>query len=440
MARCLNCGEIGGGDSSFCRRCGGSLAPDASAWQGGPSEHDELPEQGTPFGRVGWNKRRLSPAERKVLLGVLLSRQYRWRFLGTTGAVMFGLVLALGDVTFLLRSVSNNPHPATGPSPLSWVAPVLAFAAVGASTVLAQPLRKPSLAPGASPGKPTLVAPVAAMLVGAGIGVGALFGLGLGPNSHSGTAGSATPSISLPRLNLAGPGVTSAPVYTLPPSHTRTGPAALAGGLACPPGGPQASNSGPPTVDSAVVEEQSSSLSLNTRSSLYVFGYATGGAVAATDFTTGKLVAATNADGNRVDEVAFTPSPTDSFTTSALAYAIGGVAVSGFSSCSVRYAVNAAVGAPSVTDSFQISTPGSLTVVVALSGGEQSLTLTGLPGERLDATSPPSAQISMEIEHATLDPGRYAVHALTAPLAPGSNPANVGDLLAVVILTPKASY
>ncbi|MDA8038273.1 MAG: hypothetical protein M0Z69_03770 [Actinomycetota bacterium] len=232
----------------------------------------------------------------------------------------------------------------------------------------------------------------------------------------SGRAAPSTPNSTTPS---APPTSSSAP----PPTRSTSRPA--------PSGGPAK-----PAVMASQVQEEATTLDLPAGASLYVFGYATGGAVEASDFAAGEVAAVADANGNTVAEVALGTVRSDSFTTSALAEAIAGVGLSGFSSYKLTDGANGALGASSATTSFTVSSSGSLAVVVALAGGEQSLSLRGLPGMKLLSSSPPGAQTSIQIADAHLGPGSYTVSEVTSPLSAASDPANQGDLVAVVVLAP----
>ncbi|MFZ1896640.1 hypothetical protein [Methanoregula sp.] len=193
-------------------------------------------------------------------------------------------------------------------------------------------------------------------------------------------------------------------------------------------------------TSNAVVTEQLTSLQLPAGAQLYLYGYGTGGAHPSSDFLNGQYASVTDADGYEITSLAATRANSNSFTTGTSYQVIGGVAVSGFSSYTASYESNPNPAAPSVSDTFTVSQPGSLAVVVAVGGGEQTLTLSGLPNMVTDAASPNDRiSLSLSIAHATLDPGTYTVSEQTVQSAAGQDPNHAGDIIGVWVFQPASS-
>ena len=194
-----------------------------------------------------------------------------------------------------------------------------------------------------------------------------------------------------------------------------------------------------PTVANAVVSEQQASLSLPSGASTYIYGYTTGGALQSGLFQTGQYASVMDADGENVAALAITNSNTDSFSTSAQFYAIGGVAVSGYSSLSDSYGSNNSPGATSASDTFTITNDNSLVVVVASGGDEQTLTVSGLSGFTTDASYPGSPDNALVIGHSYLNSGTYTVTENTLQSAAGQDPNHAGDLIGVFVFSSSGS-
>jgi hypothetical protein len=135
-------------------------------------------------------------------------------------------------------------------------------------------------------------------------------------------------------------------------------------------------NEPPATIANAVVQQQQS-LQLPSGGQLYLYAYVTGGDATSTAFRKGDYTSITNADGNLVGALAVTRSDNNSFTSQTGHYLIGGVSVSGYSAYTTTYASNTLPGASETSDTFTVSTPGSLVIVFGLGGGGQCLSLNG---------------------------------------------------------------
>jgi len=191
------------------------------------------------------------------------------------------------------------------------------------------------------------------------------------------------------------------------------------------------------TITNAIVSVQRTNLNLDPGAQLYVYGLVTGGGHPTGSFSNGPYASVTDAAGYLVAALALTTSNTNSFTTQTSYYDIGGVSVSGFSKYSASYGVNAAPGATGASDTFAIVSSGSLVVVFGLGGGEQCLTISGLPGFSIDATDNQASGLPpvITIGHVYLDPGTYTVTEQTQQCAAGQDPNHAGDLIGVIVFT-----
>ena len=194
------------------------------------------------------------------------------------------------------------------------------------------------------------------------------------------------------------------------------------------------------TITSAIVSVQQTNLNLNPGAQLYVYGLVTGGGYPTGSFSNGPYGSVTDAAGYLVAALALTTSNTNSFNTQTAYYDIGGASVSGFSQYSASYGVNAAPGTTGASDTFTVVSSGSLVVVFGLGGGEQCLTVSGLPGFSIDATDNQAAGLPpvITIGHVYLDPGTYTATEQTQQCAAGQDPTHAGDLIGVIVFTSGA--
>lgn len=198
---------------------------------------------------------------------------------------------------------------------------------------------------------------------------------------------------------------------------------------------------GIPQVVCASVVEQTSHLSQTTVSltfpqgnPLYIYGFGTGGGAPSNGFTNGQYASVTNnfAGKNIVAALAACNTYSNSFTTETEYQVIGGVAVSSYSSYTESNATNSSVGASFVSDTFTVTTPNSLVVVVAIAGDGQNIILGGNSSVQTYATQ--QSPIAMTIANTTLGPGAYYVTETTQPVAGQENRA--GDIIGVWVFKP----
>jgi uncharacterized membrane protein len=190
-------------------------------------------------------------------------------------------------------------------------------------------------------------------------------------------------------------------------------------------------------ISGATVLVEQNSLSLSPGAQLYVYGLVTGGGFPTTNFTDGPYTSVSNADGLLVAALAATSSDANSFTTQTAYYDVGGVAVSGFSQYASSYGSNPSPRATGASDTFTVTTPGSLVVVFGLGGGEQCLALSGVPGLTTDATDNGTGGLPpvITIAHAYLGPGLYTASEETQQCAGGQDPNHAADLIGVFVFT-----
>lgn len=197
-----------------------------------------------------------------------------------------------------------------------------------------------------------------------------------------------------------------------------------------------------PNVANAVVNDYQTSLTMPDGASLYLYGLVTGGGFPTTRFLNGNFASVVNAAGYLVAALAITTSNTNSYTTQTVYQAIGGVSVSGYASYSSSYGSNNAPAATSASDTFSVTDPGSLVVIIGATGSEQSVAVSGVPGLSVDATNfngscnqgiPPVIWIG----HAFPGAGSFTVTMGTTQCAAGQTPTHAGDLIGVFVFTPR---
>lgn len=194
-----------------------------------------------------------------------------------------------------------------------------------------------------------------------------------------------------------------------------------------------------PTVDSAMVSVQATSLTLAAGSSVYIFGFATGGCCPTGDFQSGQYAAVNDIDGFRIAGLAVTSSNTNSYPSQTAFNTIGGVAVSGYSSYTSSFQTTTAQGPNlSVSDSFTVTAANSLVVVVAIGGGAQCQQLSGVPNLSVDADTANLNPI-VTIAHSNLGTGTYTATTNTQQCAAGQDPNHAGDLIGAFVFSPAGA-
>ena len=184
---------------------------------------------------------------------------------------------------------------------------------------------------------------------------------------------------------------------------------------------------------SAVVNENTTSISLSQGYRLYIYGYGTGGGFQSSAFMNGQYASAINSAGNMVAALAVTKSNLNNFSTQTGYQVAGGVAITGFRHFTPYYGSDTSPGASSASVSFNVGHNNSLIVIVAIAGGGQSLSITGLPDLKIDAAWPGSPNLAMVIAHAYLAEGSYSVSEITSQSAAGQNPNDAGDIIGAFV-------
>jgi N-acetylneuraminic acid mutarotase len=188
-------------------------------------------------------------------------------------------------------------------------------------------------------------------------------------------------------------------------------------------------------ISGATINGEQTSLTLPAGKSIYLYGATNGGAYSDSGFAQGSYQAVVDTDGNVSAALAVTTSNSNTFTTSDQYYVIGGLGVTGFSNMVESYGSNTQSGASTASDTFTAANELSLVVFIGLASSQQSISLSGIPGLHVDATS--SEPDAMIIAHAYLEPGQYTVTEHSEATAAGQDPDNMADLIGVFVFTPE---
>ena len=130
----------------------------------------------------------------------------------------------------------------------------------------------------------------------------------------------------------------------------------------------------------------------------------------------------TDANGNVAAELAMTSSDSNSFGTSCLNYAIGGIGVSDFASYNNSY------GADSVSVQFNLPNSASL-IIMALASGQNIVTVSGIPGLSVEASNN-NGNEGFLIGIASLSAGNYTLTETSSSSSiPG--PGNMVDFVGI---------
>jgi YVTN family beta-propeller protein len=185
-------------------------------------------------------------------------------------------------------------------------------------------------------------------------------------------------------------------------------------------------------VTGATVAQNLSSLTLPSPGALNVFGMATGGQSKTTEFAYGNVVTATDKKGYVSAAIGVTQQDSNSYTTKDHYYSIGGVGVSGFKFYGEQTKVLIPPVQPTSTVTEKLVMPESaLMVVIALSGGQTSIVLTGIPGLGIVANGTGGTWSGILIGQAQLKAGTYTVKETTTNHdAGGTNRADMLGLFA----------
>lgn len=174
---------------------------------------------------------------------------------------------------------------------------------------------------------------------------------------------------------------------------------------------------GPPSVTSCDVRNHDRSLVLDPSEytgllgQLSIFGMADGGNSRATPFAVGELATGVDRMGQVSTAIAATQSSLDRFWTNDGNFSIGGVGVYGFQ----FYGDETTVLVPpphqdeSVLEETLLLKEGAFVVIVAVAGDQSTIGFTGVPGLVHDCTGSGPGWNGVEIGHANLKAGTYAI-------------------------------
>ncbi len=176
---------------------------------------------------------------------------------------------------------------------------------------------------------------------------------------------------------------------------------------------------------------EKTSISLPSGSQVYIYGAVTGGASPTGALANNEIryQTVTDANGNVAAELAMTSSDSNSFGTSCLNYAIGGIGVSDFASYNVVYGYNNSYGADSVSVQFNLPNSASLIIMALASGGQNIVTVSGIPGLSVEASNN-NGNEGFLIGIASLSAGNYTLTETSSSSSiPG--PGNMVDFVGI---------
>jgi YVTN family beta-propeller protein len=193
-----------------------------------------------------------------------------------------------------------------------------------------------------------------------------------------------------------------------------------------------ASSTSTPHVNRALVRNYQESLCLCAQSALYIFGMANGGNHPSTGFEPNELVTAADREGNIAAAIDVIQAESNNFTTSDAHHSIGAVGIRGFQYYGEETKTLIPPVQPTSTLSESLALPeAALVVVVALSGGQNSIVLGGIPGLVVDANGTGGSWSGVMIAQAELSSGTYTVtEATTNHDSGGLNRADVIGIFA----------
>jgi YVTN family beta-propeller protein len=173
--------------------------------------------------------------------------------------------------------------------------------------------------------------------------------------------------------------------------------------------GPTPASAATPYVTGAEVAQNRSLLTLSSPGALNIFAEANGGYRGTTQFVSGGLASAWDEKGHIAAAIAATPEDSNSYTTTDHYYSIAGVGVSGFQYYGelTQKVTPPVEPTTTLTNSFVLK-ESALVVVVAASGGQNTIALSGISGLVLDANGTGGTWSGVMIGHAQLKAGTYA--------------------------------
>lgn len=173
------------------------------------------------------------------------------------------------------------------------------------------------------------------------------------------------------------------------------------------------------------------SIRLPSHGAYYLYGLSTDGSAASSGLQDG-LYSVTDADGYASAAIAAGPSTTNSYSTTATSHELVGVRIPTAYS-QVTEAGDSTDAGPgsslSASVSFSVADPDTIIEVIGLGSGQQSSSLTGIPGLRVQRSS--STEAVLVDQAFDVAPGPYTVTLETSQTAVGPDPNHAADLLAV---------
>jgi YVTN family beta-propeller protein len=165
-----------------------------------------------------------------------------------------------------------------------------------------------------------------------------------------------------------------------------------------------------PKEYTSAVSNHNDSLTLSHNGELNIFGMANGGNSSSTGFTGGEYVTAADSKGFIAAALAVTQASSDKYNTSDRRYSIGGVDITGFSYYGekAKTLIPPVQAASKLTETFTLA-ESAYVVIFALSGGQNSISLQGIPKFSVDANGTGPGWAGVMIGHAKLTAGSYTV-------------------------------
>ncbi|MCL4412053.1 MAG: hypothetical protein M1526_01675 [Candidatus Thermoplasmatota archaeon] len=198
-------------------------------------------------------------------------------------------------------------------------------------------------------------------------------------------------------------------------------------------------------VESAAVNPQQSFMNLPPGAQIYLYGYNVGASLQSGLFVNGQYFFIDNENGNIVDSLAVTANNSNGFGTPCGALTIAGIGISGFSSYTFTYGMNATSGAGSASDTFNVTSTGQLAVIIAFGGSQSMVRVSGISGMHVDASNVNSSGwvtsglMPMIVGHSYLNKGQYTVSEISEGNVTQNTTANkthMADLIGVFLFTP----
>jgi hypothetical protein len=168
-------------------------------------------------------------------------------------------------------------------------------------------------------------------------------------------------------------------------------------------------SSGSIVISDATTVNFKDSLNLTPGSSLYLFGFSTGGAHFTSPFFVGNYTAGVGLDGEIASGLAATNQFADNFTTQDTYFTIGGVGVSGFTYYGEAYDLYVPPVQPVSDFNYTFSLPESAKIVLVVPTSGCCQSVTGIPDLVSDAQGNDSGSNGLDIASAGLTAGSYTL-------------------------------